>query len=305
MKKDFVLATRGSKLALIQAGMVVEMLSQATPDVTFEIKTVKTLGDRLPPEKRGETDGKGAFTGDIESMLLGGEVDLAVHSMKDLSVELRPGLKLGAAPPRGDPSDALVSAGGRKLRELPAGASVGTSSIRRKAQLLNLRKDLKIVDLHGNVETRVRKMEQQELDGIVLAAAGLDRMSLDARIAERFRPDTVVPAACQGTLAVEIREGDTEVERIVSKINDADSMRAAVCERSFARAVGGDCYVPVGAFARPERAILVLTGLIASPDGRKLVKRTLRGSDPEELGEKLGDEMMKAGGAAIIRSLAA
>ncbi len=259
------------------------------------------MGDRLPAGKRGETDGKGAFTGDIEALLTKGELDLAVHSLKDLSVELADGLKIGATPLRGDPRDALVSPNGERLSDLPIGASVGTSSIRRKAQLLSLRRDLRILDLHGNVETRVRKMDELHLGGIVLAAAGLDRLSMGERITQRFPVDEIVPSAGQGTIAVEVREGDREIERMVSQINDERTMQSSECERAFARAIGGDCYVPAGAHATLNGRSLTLVGMIASPDGRIVLKRSATSMDPVELGEALGEELLQLGGAEIIK----
>jgi hydroxymethylbilane synthase len=277
------------------------MLTKEVPGLEAQVQTVKTLGDRLPPDERGETDGKGAFTDDIESLLLRGEVDVAVHSMKDLSIELGAGAMIGATPPRGDPRDALISAEGGQFADLPKEAMVGTSSIRRKAQLLNLRKDIRVVGLSGNVETRIGKMGGMGLHGVVLAAAGLDRLSRSEIITQRFSTDEVVPAAGQGTLAVEIRVGDTELDRLVSRINDDDAMRASRCERAFARAIGGDCYVPAGAYAAPKGRSLMLTGMIASPDGRQLLKRTMTATDAEGLGKALAQEMLQLGGAAILR----
>ncbi len=259
------------------------------------------MGDRLPAEKRGETDGKGAFTGDIEDLLAKGDLDLAVHSLKDLSVQMAIGLKIAATPRRGDPRDALVSAEGTDLSGLPEKAAVGTSSIRRKAQLLGLRGDLEIVDVHGNIETRVRKMAELGLDGVVLAAAGLERLSMGGQIAQRFEVDEVVPAAGQGTIAVQVRRGDTEVERIVSRINDEQTMLASDCERAFARAIGGDCYVPAGAHASVNGRSLTLVGMIASPDGRTVLKKSITSTDPTRLGESLGEELLRLGGAEIIK----
>lgn len=291
-------------LALAQTRAVIDLLSQKLPKIETEVVKLRTAGDMLPPEKRGETDGKGAFTGDIEDLLARGELDLAVHSLKDLSVVPRRGLKIGATPPRGDPRDALVSLSGEQLSGLSKGASLGTSSIRRKAQLLMLRRDLRIVDVHGNVETRVRKMTELHLDGVVLAAAGLDRLSLGRRIAQRFSIDQLVPAAGQGTIAVQVRSGDREVEELVSAINDEETMRASECERAFARAIGGDCYVPAGAYASVNGRSLTLVGMIASSDGRAVLKKSATSTDPVALGEVLGNEMLRFGGAEIIKGAA-
>jgi len=300
MARKLLVGTRGSKLALAQTSMVLGLLSQRLPGIELQVVTVKTAGDRLPPQKRGETDGKGAFTGDIEDLLAKGQVDLAVHSLKDLSVRLGRGLKIGATPPRGDPRDALVSTIGEKLSGLPKGSSLGTSSIRRKAQLMKLRPDLKMVDLHGNVETRVRKMKELRLGGVVLAAAGLDRLSMGERITQRFSVEEMVPSAGQGTIAVEVRSGDGEVAEMVSKINDEKTMRASECERAFARAIGGDCYVPAGAHASVNGRSLTLVGMVASADGRVVLKRSATSTDPVGLGETLGEELLQLGGAKII-----
>lgn len=296
--------TRGSRLALAQTRTVLEMLSEKEPGIELQIVTVRTMGDRLPPDKRGETDGKGAFTGDIEALLARGELDLAVHSLKDLSVDLGEGLVVGAMPPRGDARDALVSPNGEKLSELPTGASLGTNSIRRKAQLLNLRNDLRLVDVHGNVETRVRKMDELSLGGVVLAAAGLDRLSMGERISQRFSVDEIVPSAGQGTIAVQVRRRNREIRSIVSKINDDATMRASECERAFARAIGGDCYVPAGAHASVNGRSLTLVGMIASPDGRIVLKRSSTSTDPVGLGEALGEELLRLGGTEIIKEVA-
>lgn len=297
--------TRGSRLALAQTKTVVDALSAKVAGLEFQVVTIKTLGDRLPPEKRGETDGKGAFTDDIESHLLRGDIDMAVHSLKDVSAELGAGLKLAATPARGDPRDALVPAGGLGFEGLPEGARIGTSSIRRRVQLVKLRRDLRMVELHGNVETRISKLARLGLDGVVLAAAGLDRLSLGERARERFEPEVLVPAAGQGTLAVEVREGDSKTETIASKINDEATMRASECERAFVRVVGGDCSFPVGAYASTNGGrSIALTGIVASTDGARFLKRKMSATDAEGLGRTLAEEMLQLGGAAILRSCA-
>lgn len=296
--------TRGSRLALAQAEMVSRMLAEKAPELEVQLVTVKTAGDRLPPEKRGETDGKGAFTGDMEAMLLDGRLDLAVHSLKDLSVELDGRLRIAATLPRGDPRDALVSARHERLSDLPAGASLGTSSIRRKAQLLSLRRDLRMVDVHGNVETRVRKMEELHLGGVVLAAAGLDRLSMGDLISQRFPVEEVVPSAGQGIIAVEQRRGDPELERFAGRLNDEETMRCAECERAFARAIGGDCYVPAGAHASSSGRSLTLVGMISSTDGHEVLKRSATSTDPTGLGESLGEELLRLGGRKMIEGSA-
>jgi hydroxymethylbilane synthase len=300
------IATRESRLSRAQTRIVVDMLSSRNSGLEIEVIPIKTLGDRLPPEKRDAVDRKTAFTGDIESLLLSGVVDAAVHSMKDLPVKLKDGLKIAATPPRGDPRDALISLHGEGLRDLPPRAAVGTSSLRRKAQLLNLRRDLSAIDLHGNIQSRIGKMERLRLDAIVLAAAGLERVSEAQRIAQLFSIEEMVPAAVQGTLAVEIRRGDIETEKVVAKIDDERTRLESECERAFARRIGGDCYVPVGACARLNGPSLTVIGMIGSPDGGEVLKRTLTSpaKEAEPLGRKLGEEMLHLGGEKILRSLA-
>lgn len=294
------IGTRGSNLALAQTTIVRNMLEDASDGVEFEVIPVKTRGDSLPPAQRGETDGKGVFTEDIESMLLKGDLDIAVHSMKDLSVELNPALTIAATPPRGDPRDALVSKGDLTIIKLPVGASIGTSSLRRKVQLLNIRHDLRVVDVRGNVETRIRKMTEAGIDGVVLAAVGLDRLSLGGTIAQRLSTDELVPAAGQGTLAVEARKNDDGVRRLVSRINDPGTMTVTECEREFARTMGADCKLPIGAFASRNGGSITLTGMIASLDGTRILRHSATSADFLGLGAQLGRDMLELGGARML-----
>ncbi len=250
------IGARGSKLSRAQTQMVVEMLRGRVPGLEVEVVPITTAGDRLPPERRKAVDGKTAFTGDIQSLLLSGKVDAAVHSMKDVSVEPKDGLRIAATPPRGDPRDVLVSLNGMVLGDLREGATVGTSSLRRKAQLLNLRRDLRVVDLHGNVESRMERMERLHLDAVVLAAAGVDRISESHKISQFFSTEEMVPAVGQATLAVEVREDDVATGRIIAEIDDGKTRAESDCERAFARRVGGDCFVPVGAHAAAERRLV-------------------------------------------------
>lgn len=301
------IGARGSKLSRAQTQMVVEMLLERVPGLEIEVVPITTAGDRLPPERRRAVDGKTAFTGDIQSLLLSGEVDAAVHSMKDVSVEPKNGLKIAATPPRGDPRDVLVSVHGVKLGDLRAGAAVGTSSLRRRAQLLNLRRDLTIVDLHGNVESRIERMDRLHLDAVVLAAAGVERISESRRVSQFFSTEEMVPAVGQATLAVEVREGDADTGKIIATIDDRKTGVESRCERAFARRVGGDCFVPVGAYAQLDGGLLTVSGMIASPDGKELLRRTMSSTsnDAEALGRKLGEEMLQQGGEKILRGLVA
>jgi hydroxymethylbilane synthase len=300
------IGTRGSRLASAQTVIVVNLISKFFPGLPVDVIRIRTLGDRLSAEKRSTVDGKTAFTGDIESLLLKEEVDIAVHSMKDLPSELHSGLAIGATPPRGDPRDVLVSTHGSELHDLPQNAAVGTSSIRRKAQLMRLRNDLSIIDLHGNVETRLRKMGELGLDAIVLASAGLERIGESRGISQFFSIEEMVPAAGQGILAVEIREDDKEIRGIVSKIDDEKTKVEATCERAFVNRIGGDCYVPVGACAQLSGESLTVVGMIGTSDGSTLLKRTMRSDavDADSLGRKLAGELLGLGGNKILERVA-
>ncbi len=269
----------------------------------MDVSFVKTLGDRLPPERRASRDGKRAFTGELENMLLKDEVDIAVHSMKDLPSKLAGGLTIGATPPRGDPRDALLSNHGHGIERLPRGARVGTGSLRRKAQLLRLRGDLKVVPLHGNVPTRIEKLASG-LDAIVLALAGLERIGEEKRVSQIFSIDQMVPAVGQGIIAVEMKKRDTRVAKILSKIDNGLARAESNCERAFIERLGGDCYVPVGGCARASNDRIQVVGMIASTDGREIVKESLRStpSEASSLGRLLATELLEAGGERILRT---
>jgi hydroxymethylbilane synthase len=300
-----VVGSRPSKLSQAQTTMVVKLLKQTSPGVIVDISLVKTRGDRLPPERRSLTDGKRAFTGELEKMLLKNEIDIAVHSMKDLPSRLTSGLTIGATPPRGDPRDALLSNNRRTIRTLPLGARVGTSSLRRKAQLLRAREDLEVVPLHGNVDTRITKMVSN-LDAVVLAVAGLRRLGEEKRISQIFSINQMVPAVGQGMIAVQMKKKDTRMARILSKIDDSLARAESSCERAFIERLGGDCYVPVGGCARASTGSIRFVGLIATPDGKKIVKKSLRSIPAEaaSLGRRLAGELLEMGGEKILRKSA-
>ncbi len=283
------------------------MLEASHPGLEVKTVTLKTLGDVLPPEKLSRVDGKVAFTGEIERQLLAGKIDAAVHSMKDLPSKLDEKLVVAATPKRGDARDALVSKGGLQLRRLKTGATVGTSSVRRRAQLLAIRPDLDVVEIHGNIDTRIKKTTEGGLDGVVLAAAGLQRTHMDSVVSEVFETGEMVPAVCQGILAVEAREGDRDTIDLLGSIDDSETHNASVCERSFADELGGDCYVPLGAYARSEGEALEVVGMVASLDGRRMVKLEGRGpaSGAEAIGRRLAEKVGEAGGRTILQGLKA
>jgi hydroxymethylbilane synthase len=296
-----VVGARSSKLSQAQTSIVVNLLKQASPGMIVDLSLVKTQGDRLPPERRSPADGKRAFTGELENMLLKDEIDIAVHSMKDLPSKLASGLTIGATPPRGDPRDALLSNNRRTIQTLPRGARIGTGSLRRRAQLLRLRGDLVVVPLHGNVNTRIEKMASG-LDAVVLAVAGLERIGEERHISQIFSVDQMVPAVGQGIIAVEMKEKDTRVAGILSKIDNDLARAESSCERAFTERLGGDCYVPVGACARATKDSITITGLIASVDGKNTVKKSLHSSPTEasSLGIRLATELLEMGGEQIL-----
>lgn len=291
-----IVGTRGSKLALIQTNWVVEELKKANPGIEFEVKVIKTKGDlvtHLPLHKIGD---KGLFTKEIEQHLLDKEIDLAVHSMKDMPSTLPEGLKFANVPKREDPRDVLVlKEGYTNIDDLPKGAKIGTGSKRRTYQLLKYRPDLEIVPIRGNIDTRIRKIEDENLHGVVLAAAGLIRADLEERISYYIPTDVMVPAPAQGALAIEIREDDSIIEDIVSHIKDEITEIQVAAERGFLTGVNGSCHVPMGAYCEITDDNITLTGLYGDEDGGKLVIKSLEGKieDASKLGFELADLILK------------
>ncbi|MCC3868706.1 hydroxymethylbilane synthase [Terrisporobacter mayombei] len=291
-----VVGTRGSKLALIQTNWVVEELKKANPDIEFEIKVIKTKGDlvtHLPLHKIGD---KGLFTKEIEQQLLDREIDLAVHSMKDMPSILPQGLKFANVPRREDPRDILVLKENYKtLGDLPHGARIGTGSKRRIYQLLKYRPDLEIVPIRGNIDTRIRKIEDENLHGIVLAAAGLLRAGLEQRISSYLPINIMIPAPAQGALALEIRENDLHMEEIISHIKDETTEIQVAAERGFLTGVNGSCHVPMGAYCEINNDKLILTGIYGDEEGKKLVVKSIEGSvkDSAKIGFDLAEEVLK------------
>ena len=291
-----VVGTRGSKLALIQTNWAVEELKKANPGIEFEIKVIKTKGDlvtHLPLHKIGD---KGLFTKEIEQQLLNREIDLAVHSMKDMPSILPQGLKFANVPRREDPRDILVLKENYKtIEDLPHGARIGTGSKRRIYQLLKYRPDLEIVPIRGNIDTRIRKIEDENLHGIVLAAAGLLRAGLEERISSYLPTNIMIPAPAQGALALEIRENDSHMEEIISHIKDETTEIQVAAERGFLTGVNGSCHVPMGAYCEINDDKLILTGLYGDEDGKKLVVKSIEGSvkDSAKIGFDLAEEVLK------------
>jgi hydroxymethylbilane synthase len=306
------IGARSSNLSQSQVSIVSNLLKKSFGDLlVLEFVPVKTQGDLKPPpprELRADHSGaKGAFTGDLEELLLKGEIDVAIHSMKDLTSELTRGLAIGATPPRSDPRDALISSGGETFDKLPRGARVGTSSLRRKAQLLGIRQDIDVVDIQGNVDTRIRKVlakGEAGLDAIVLAVAGVERIGEGERISQTFSIDEMVPATGQGIIAVQIRKDDREAAELLARIDDAGTRLEADCERAFAQRLGADCNVPVGGFAKAEGGAMTLVGMLASQDCRHLTRKAMRGPsvDALSLGRRLAEELLDSEGLKGVAS---
>ncbi|HRY12248.1 MAG TPA: hydroxymethylbilane synthase [Syntrophomonadaceae bacterium] len=299
------LGTRGSQLALWQANKVAAELRRHFPELEIETVIIKTKGDKILDVALSKIGDKGLFTREIENALLSGEVDLAVHSMKDLPSFLAPGLVLGAVLQREDPRDVLVSHHERTLAGLPRNSIVGTSSLRRIAQLKNLRPDIRVADLRGNVETRIRKMADQGLDAIILAYAGVLRLGLTHSITEIIATDQVLPAVGQGAIAVEIRADNEEVAAIIGNINHGPTHFATQAERSFLRELEGGCQVPIGCLGRVNGSELVLEGLIASLDGDVVLRDRMTGSveQGEEMGLILARKLYEQGGREILQGI--
>lgn len=285
-----------------QAEHVRNLLVKAHPGIKIELVPIQTKGDRVLDAPLAKVDSKGLFTREIEQALLSGAVDLAVHSLKDLPTTLPARLIIGAVCEREDPLDCLVTKGARSLAELPAEAVVATGSPRRKAQLLHLRPDLRIVDLRGNVGTRLRKLDESDWDAIVLAKAGLVRLGFENRISCVLGRKEMLPAVCQGALGIEIRQEDGKTAALVSPLDHAPSRLATAAERAFLASLGGGCQVPIAALARVGWGTLAIEGLVASPDGRTYLRRHIEGpaSAAEALGKALGAEILEEGGGAIL-----
>ncbi|HVG19616.1 MAG TPA: hydroxymethylbilane synthase [Blastocatellia bacterium] len=305
MSQKIVIGTRGSKLALWQTNWVKGEVEKRHAGAQVEIQIISTKGDRvldvsLP--KLGE-QGKGLFTKELEDAIFERRVDIAVHSLKDLPTELPAGLHIAAICEREDVRDALVARGGVKsFNDLAPGAVLGTSSLRRQAQIRAARPDLVIEPVRGNVDTRLRKLDSGEFDAIVLASAGLHRLGLEGRITERLSEELVLPAVGQGALAIESRSDDAAINEIVRSLDHKDTRLACDAERAFLKGLGGGCLVPIAGRARIRSGVLSLSGLVASPDGSQLIRGHYSGSaeDAESIGQRLADELIGQGADRIL-----
>jgi hydroxymethylbilane synthase len=302
MKKQLKIGTRGSLLATTQSSWVKKQIEQHHPDCTVELVTIVTKGDKILDVPLAKVGGKGLFVKELEEALLSGAVDLAVHSMKDVPSELPEPLHLGIIPSREDPRDAFIANEYKSLTELPHGSKVGTSSLRRRAQLAALRPDLVIEDLRGNLDTRLRKLDEKQYDAIILAAAGLNRLGLSRRAAGYFSSNEMLPAVGQGALGIELRRDDHELMEGLKFLNHDETSIAVRAERAFLFRLEGGCQVPIGAYCQVDGDRLELTGLIASIKGDNIIKNSQSGTwaAAESLGTELADELLAQGGREIL-----
>jgi len=292
-----VIGSRGSQLALWQARHIASCLKKLGVETRLEI--IKTTGDKITDVPLAQVGGKGLFTKEIEEALLAGAIDLAVHSLKDMPTGLPAGLTLAAIPEREDPRDALI---GKPLAELSAGSRVGTSSLRRAAQLHALGRGLVTENLRGNVDTRLRKLDEGQYDAIVLAAAGLRRLGWGERIRELIDVEVMCPAAGQGALAIETRDDGGAGHEIARKLDHAETNAAVTAERSLLATLEGGCQVPIGAHAKFDGGVLHLLAVVASPDGTRVMRDRAEGRDPLALGSELGERMLASGARDILGS---
>jgi len=297
-----VVGSRGSRLALRQTELVMAELRRCFPSRRFQVQEVRTTGDRRPEASLAAIGGQGVFVKELETALRARRVDLAVHSLKDMPAEIGRGLVLAAVTERSDVRDAVVSRGHRRLAELPAGSRVGTGSPRRSVQVRALRPDLKVVDLRGNVDTRLRKVEEGQVDAAILAAAGLARLGYLERAAELLDTDAMLPAIGQGALTLEARADDTEAIEMASALDHRETRLATAAERAFLARLGGGCRLPMAALGVAEGDSLRLRGLIADPEGRRLLRGEAEGpaSDAEALGASLAEQFLAQGAADLI-----
>jgi len=305
MNKTIKIGTRGSKLALWQANWVKSALNAGHTSIAVELVPIKTRGDKILDVPLAKVGGKGLFVKEIEDALLNGRIDLAVHSMKDMPSEIPDGLCIGAIPEREIPQDVLISKKGLLLTGLMPGARIGTSSLRRSAQLLHARPDLVILPLRGNLDTRLKKLETENLDAIILAAAGVKRLGLENRITEYLDENVMLPAVGQGALCIEIRQNDPEIEPIIAALNHQETWTAVMGERAFLNRLEGGCQVPIAAHGKIEKDTFTLCGLVAAVDGTTVIKETLSGPEDssESIGVNLADRLLSMGAKTLMENL--
>jgi hydroxymethylbilane synthase len=292
------IGSRGSQLALWQANHISALLRGQGHEV--ELQIIKTTGDKILDVALAKVGTKGMFTKEIEDALAAGEIDLAVHSLKDLPTELAPGFEIAAITTREHTNDVFLSVKFNSITELSHGAKVGTSSLRRQAQLKAMRSDLDIHPLRGNVDTRMRKLEEGQYDAIILAAAGLNRLGKTQLVKQVIPTDVMCPAAGQGALGIEIRQGDARMRDVLKFLDDSNARATTVAERALLNELGGGCQVPIGASATVRDGKVHLDGIVAMPDGTRVIREHAVGNDPQKLGEQVGRSLLKRGGQEIL-----
>jgi hydroxymethylbilane synthase len=298
--RKIIVGSRQSALAMTQTKWVIKQLEALGLPFEFEIRKILTKGDQILDVTLSKVGGKGLFVKEIEQALLDKEIDMAVHSMKDMPAVVPPGLTIGSVPKREDVRDVLISRDGKALHELPPGAVVGTSSLRRSAQLLANRPDLSIKWIRGNIDTRIRKLTEEGYDAIVLAAAGLARMEWKGHVTQFIPVEVSLPAVGQGALSIECRENDHDLLALLSQLNHVETEMAVRAERAFLNTLEGGCQVPIGAYATWKEDGGVITGLVADPKGHLILKDTLQGQNPEEVGRKLAQLLIEKGATEIL-----
>lgn len=300
--RKIIIGSRRSNLAMTQTRWVIEQFKKLNVPYEFEIKEIVTKGDKILDVTLSKVGGKGLFVKEIEQAMYDKEIDMAVHSLKDLPSEISEGLTIGAVPEREDPRDAFISNSGAKLMDLPAGAVVGTSSLRRGAMILMERPDLEIQWIRGNIETRLRKCREENYDAIVLAAAGLKRVGWDPEIVSEFLPpESCIPAVGQGALGIECRADDEDLLTLLKKIECPETARTTAAERSFLYTVEGGCQVPIAGYATlTDDNQVSLTALVASPDGKQVFKEQITGSDPVAIGKQAAEKMLGEGAKEVL-----
>ncbi len=305
MRKQIRIGTRGSALALWQAEWVKSELEKRYPGMTVTLTKIKTTGDKILDVPLAKVGGKGLFVKEIEEAMLANDIDIAVHSMKDVPTFFPDGLHLSCITKREDPRDALLSRNNVKFRDLPKGANIGTSSLRRQAQFMNVRPDFVIHQLRGNVDTRLRKLKEGQYDAIILAAAGVKRLGLAANVTEYVDPEISLPAIGQGALGIECRVDDRELNDLIAFFNHVDSRTCVAGERALLRRLEGGCQVPIACYGQIKNGHLHLAGLVGSVDGKRIIKDTIEGAPEkaEKLGVTLAEKLLARGADAILREV--
>jgi hydroxymethylbilane synthase len=303
IKRKIKIGTRGSDLALWQANWAKNSLESQKSGYIFEIEILKTKGDNITDVSLSKIGDKGLFTKEIEQSLINGDIDMAVHSLKDLPTALPEGLKIGAYSQRAERRDVLLSKKYDSLDDIPLHGRIGTGSLRRKAQLLNYRNDLDIIEIRGNISTRIQKLEDLNLDGIILAYAGISRLGLEEYLKQIIDENIILPAVSQGIIAVEIRNSDKELSELAGSISNKNSELEALAERAFLRELEGGCQVPIGIYSAVNNDNLVLEGMVAAVDGSKIIRDIVAGnfSEPEKTGILLAEKLKKQGAVEVLQ----